>query len=239
MKADEIVVSIENAIVSGEFPPGSLLRQEQLARMFSVSRTPIREALRRLEAAGLVSLVANRGARVRGVTVAELREAFLVRAEAEALAAQLAAERIDASALEQLTAADARFAELSDELRGGVAPARLRPLLAEWVAANDAFHDGVLTASGNTLLGDLARACRRVFLPQLLAHWSPRLAELLIENETEHRIVRELLELRSASGARAAMKHHVASSGALMEHALFPTGSPEPADITPVEEVST
>ena len=80
-KADEIALVLEEAIVSGELEPGQVLRQEELSARFAVSRTPIREALRRLAALGLVSFVPNRGVRVRTITLDELREAFLVDGE--------------------------------------------------------------------------------------------------------------------------------------------------------------
>ena len=71
-KADDIALVIEEAIVSGELAPGTVLRQEQLSEQFKVSRTPIREALRRLAALGLVSFVAEprrpRAARSRGTS---------------------------------------------------------------------------------------------------------------------------------------------------------------------------
>ena len=86
-KADDIALVIEEAIVAGELEPGTVLRQEQLSEQFNVSRTPIREALRRLAALGLVSFVPNRGVRVRTISREELHEAFMVRAELEALAA--------------------------------------------------------------------------------------------------------------------------------------------------------
>ena len=95
-KADDIAVLIEEAIVSGELAPGSVLRQEQLSDRFGVSRTPVREALRKLAALGLVSFEPNRGVRVRTLSHEDLREAFLVRAELEALVTEVAA--IDASA---------------------------------------------------------------------------------------------------------------------------------------------
>src|ERR1041384_2554116 len=85
-KADDIALVIEEAIVSGELEPGIVLRQEQRSEQFNVSRTPIREALRRLAALGLVSFVPNRGVRVRTISREELHEAFMVRAELEALA---------------------------------------------------------------------------------------------------------------------------------------------------------
>src|SRR2546423_827431 len=84
-KADDIAVLIEEAIVSGELAPGSVLRQEQLSERFGVSRTPVREALRKLAALGLVSFEPNKGVRVRTLSHDDLREAFLVRAELEAL----------------------------------------------------------------------------------------------------------------------------------------------------------
>src|SRR3989442_13198220 len=99
-KADDIALVIEEAIVSGELAPGSVLRQEQLSEQFKVSRTPIREALRRLAALGLVDFVPNRGVRVRMISREELHEAFLVRAELEGLATELAAERMTPEDLE-------------------------------------------------------------------------------------------------------------------------------------------
>src|SRR5438128_1468515 len=93
-KADDIALVIEEAIVSGEIPPGTVLRQEQLSERFNVSRTPIREALRRLDALGLVDFHPNRGVRVRTLQREELHEAFLVRAELESLATELAATRM-------------------------------------------------------------------------------------------------------------------------------------------------
>ena len=90
-KADDIALVIEEAIVSGELAPGTVLRQEQLSEQFNVSRTPVREALRRLAALGLVSFVPNRGVRVRTISREELHEAFMVRAELESLATEVAA----------------------------------------------------------------------------------------------------------------------------------------------------
>ena len=110
-KADEIALVLEKAIVSGELEPGTVLRQEELSERFEVSRTPVREALRRLAALGLVSFVPNRGVRVRTITLEELREAFLVRAELESLATEIAAPKFADAELEELeTAREARSA---------------------------------------------------------------------------------------------------------------------------------
>src|SRR5437868_15224398 len=117
-KADDIALAIEEAIVAGELPPGSVLRQEQLSERYDVSRTPVREALRRLAALGLVSFVPNRGVRVRTISHEELHEAFMVRAELEGLATEVAASRFTPEDLEELDAAERRFSGISQKLPG-------------------------------------------------------------------------------------------------------------------------
>ncbi len=133
-KADEIALALEDAIISGELPPGTVLRQEQLSARFEVSRTPVREALRRLAATGLVSFVPNRGVRVRMISRDELRQAFLVRAELEALVTGLATPLMTAAGLGRLDAAGERFDELTDQLldRSRSEAERTR-LTADWV----------------------------------------------------------------------------------------------------------
>src|SRR5215212_12069513 len=116
-KADEIAYALEEEIVSGQIEPGSILRQESLSEQYGVSRTPIREALRRLAALGLVQFVPNRGVRVRTLSREELREAFLVRAELESLATELAAPKMTDADLAELEEAEARFSEATQALR--------------------------------------------------------------------------------------------------------------------------
>src|SRR6188508_3842037 len=108
-KADDLALALEEAIVSGEIAPGTVLRQEQLSERYQVSRTPVREALRRLAALGLVSFVPNRGVRVRTITLDELHEAFLVRAELESLATEIAASKFTGEDLQELEEAEHAF----------------------------------------------------------------------------------------------------------------------------------
>src|SRR5438874_8698045 len=116
-KADDIALALEDDIVSGRIEAGSVLRQEQLSERFGVSRTPVREALRRLAALGLVQFVPNRGVRVRTLSRDELREAFLVRAELEGLATELATPKMTDQGIAELDAAEQLFSELTLELR--------------------------------------------------------------------------------------------------------------------------
>src|SRR5580765_1341058 len=102
---------LQARVLSGEIVTGTRLRQEALADEFGVSRTPIREALRKLQASGLVELQPHRGALVRAPSAREIRDAYEVRAELEGLAADLAAQRIHQRQLDGLREAQAEFRE--------------------------------------------------------------------------------------------------------------------------------
>src|SRR5215471_11992317 len=106
---DRLAAALRARVLSGDLPSGTRLRQEALAVEFGVSRTPVREALRQLQASGLVDLEPNRGARVRRLSPREIRDAYEVRAELEGLAAELAATRIRHSQLDRLRKAQAEF----------------------------------------------------------------------------------------------------------------------------------
>jgi len=220
-KADDIARLLEDEIVSGTIQPGTVLRQEQLSERFQVSRTPIREALRRLAALGLVSFVPNRGVRVRTISRAELQEAFLVRAELESLATALAVPRLGESGLAALHAAELRFSELTTELRRKAREDSDDSSLArDWMQANHAFHDVIYDAASSPYLADLARGARRTFTAQ--ATWSARseLDELYVRNERQHQAIVAAIAAGSAEGARSVAREHVLSSGQLLEAIL-------------------
>lgn len=228
-KADELAYAIEQAIVTGEVAPGTVLRQEQLSEQFSVSRTPVREALRRLAALGLVSFEPNRGVRVRTLSREELEEAFLVRAELESLATELAAARITPADLDELRIAEARFAELTERLTGGRTEEldERRALTAEWVRANHAFHDVIYRVAAAPMVERIAKSARRTFAGQ--AVWgggASDIDELYERNVLQHRAIREALAAGSGAGARALAREHVLHSFRLLETVLAQIGQP-------------
>src|SRR3712207_1750546 len=114
--ADEIAFRLQAAILDGEFAPGTHLQQDDLCARFGVSRTPVREALRKLQAQHLVDLVPNKGATVRTPSRDELSEVYVLRAELEALAAELAATRITPAGLAALDQAQAAMESAVEEL---------------------------------------------------------------------------------------------------------------------------
>jgi DNA-binding GntR family transcriptional regulator len=220
-KADDIALALEDDIVSGRIAPGTVLRQEQLSERFAVSRTPIREALRRLAALGLVSFVPNRGVRVRTLSRDELREAFLVRAELESLATELATPRMTPADLAALDAAESRFSELTLALR---AKARSgiedNALAVEWMRANYAFHDVIYSAAGAPYVERMAKGARRTFIGQITWVARAELDDLYERNDREHRAIREAIAAGSAAGARTLARQHVLHSWELLDAIL-------------------
>jgi len=216
-KADDIAGLIEEAIVSGELVPGSVLRQEQLSERFGVSRTPVREALRRLAALGLVSFEPNRGVRVRTISHDDLREAFLVRAELEALVTEEAARKMTPEALDELEECEKRFARLTREVRSHEPGGNRRALMGEWMRANHAFHDVLYRVAALPYVESVAKSARRTFSgPTVWAPVDDELEALYERNQAEHRAIRQALAASSVAGARELAREHVMHSFELL-----------------------
>ena len=106
---------LREMITRGELPPGKLLRQRDLAKLFNVSPTPVREALRRLESEGLVGSELHRGSHVAEIDVDEQEENYLILAELEALATKLAVEKMTPRDLHEVQACEQAFAQVAED----------------------------------------------------------------------------------------------------------------------------
>jgi DNA-binding GntR family transcriptional regulator len=209
--ADEIAA----AIGSGEYPPGARLRQESLAERFRVSRTPVREALRMLEAKGLVELIPNQGAVVRMPAPREIREAYQVRAELEGLAAELAAEWITEAQLERVAEAEARF-KRSVEALSRVEARGARPRQPSWVESNEDFHEVIVEASGNQRLRSVLADLHAGFLRPVMLATTSIDGRWMRENVAQHEAILAAIVRHDAAEARRQMTHHIKRSGELM-----------------------
>lgn len=146
---DAVFVTLRKAILTGKIKPGERLTEVKLGKLLGTSRTPIREAIRKLELEGLVKIVPGSGARVAKMTVSDLQAVMEVRRALEQLSAELASERITPEQAKELKfACDSfiRSTETGDRQR--ITDADVR------------FHNTILTAAGNeklmTILDELA-----------------------------------------------------------------------------------
>lgn len=141
---DIVCDELRAQIVNGDYPPGAHLVEDRLAKELGVSRNPVREALRVLQAEGFIDMIPRRGAVVATLSDVEVRDIFDVRMALERLAAQLAARRADKQDVDELRRilADAQEALAKDDA------ATLTELNAE-------FHEQILIVSGNGYLRDV------------------------------------------------------------------------------------
>jgi DNA-binding GntR family transcriptional regulator len=202
-------------IIGGHYRPGERIVEFQLAKELGLSQSPVREGLRELAAVGIVTISPRRGARVRLPSAKELADVSLVRAEVDALAARLAAERIADAALDALEALVADMsARLDDGDFAGVTDADVR------------FHHLIAEASEN-------HALQRAF--DQLAPFARTFITLTLPGVdvrgivAEHVPILQALRARDAERAAAAARAHQLSVSDLLQ-AHYPPPSAEPAD---------
>lgn len=141
--ADGAYESLMEAIVSGELAPGQRLRIDDLAGVLGTSRVPVRDAIKRLEADGLIETKSNAWTRVTPIRAQEAADAFPIIASLHALATRLGVPALTDDHLERMLEADARR---TAALESGQ--------VVEAIEADDSFHGILLEASRNEVLGE-------------------------------------------------------------------------------------
>ena len=197
--------SLREAIINGTLRPGERMMEIQLAEEPGVSRTPVREAIRKLELEGFVVMVPRKGAYVAGISLKDIADVFEVRASLEALACGLAAERITGEELENLELFLAQFAEIIDE---GNPP--------KFVEFDTNFHDYLYQSSRNQrlvqMLNNLRDEIQRFRSVSLAFPGRPK------EALDEHRKIVEAVADRNISKAQhTAWEHIEKAENSLME----------------------
>jgi DNA-binding GntR family transcriptional regulator len=139
--SDQVKDRLLQAIFDGRYPPGARIVETRVARELGTSQAPVREALRDLEALGVVETAAFRGARVRRPSAAELLEAFAIRAELESLAATLAIPRLSDADIDEL---DGYVTEMQRAAKAGETHAE--------ATADAAFHGRIVEMAANSTL---------------------------------------------------------------------------------------
>jgi DNA-binding GntR family transcriptional regulator len=172
---DEVAEALRESIYAGRFPPGTRLRQEEVAAQLDVSRTPLREALRILEREGLVEVEQNRGVRVTSADLPTLLAAYELREVIDGLAARLAARSPEPYLIELLRSIVVRQREALDPWNA-----------ARYTGANVDFHRSIIDAARNDYLSaqiPLVNMTSRVFAP--VAHLDARRADRAIAEHVE------------------------------------------------------
>ena len=211
---------LRDEIMADRLPPGTELSEVALSRELSVSRGPIREAMGRLAAEGLVTVRPRRGAEVRAITPGELVDSYQVREALEVLAVRLATPRITESDLERL-----------EELVDSMATHSRNDAVADFFAANVAFHELICELSGNKkllqvhhrLAGEIGR-----FQARTLA-----LRGSLDGSVTEHRAILAAIRLRDVEKAAELTAAHIRVPAQRLHETVGEDGQPSEEMVAP------
>ena len=193
---DVVFNTLRQAILYGKLQPGERLMEITLANQLGVSRTPVREAIRKLEIEGLVLMIPRKGAQVAPITEKDLSDVLEVRLGLEELAMHCACERVNDEQLEQILAAQKRFEtnlKISD--------------LAHLAKADEEFHELIYQATGNRRLIQMINNLRE----QMYRYRIEYLKDLNVGNmlNEEHKELYSALKTQDADRALRCMKKHI------------------------------
>jgi DNA-binding GntR family transcriptional regulator len=215
--ADEIAFRVQAAILDGEHPPGTHLFQDELCEHFGVSRTPVREALRKLQAKHLVVLVPNKGATVRVPGRTELIDVYHVRAELEGYACELVCAQVTDEVLLALDRAQARVIEAVDRFEDDALGSPDSVALdLQTARANAEFHGVIARTAGNERLRSIIVELQDFFPKDYVWRAMTSADEVQALNIEEHARIRAALSRRSASRARKEMRSHIMHASAIL-----------------------
>lgn len=202
--SDHACEVLRELILSGKYAPGERLREEELTELTGVSRTPVREALRKLAQEGFVLIESNRGASIPVYTSRDIDEIYGLRTLLESHAARRAAGRITPAQLDDLERINNEFRDLIKQTSNGDSSTEL---FLTMTGLNNDFHKVILDASDNNQLTEIVNQLARNSLSaRTFAHYSAVGQKRSAEGHDE--IIRAL-RAGHADWAEAAMRSHV------------------------------
>jgi DNA-binding GntR family transcriptional regulator len=192
---------IKTRILSNAWPEGTQLREKELSELIGVSRTPVREALRRLTVEGVVETVPNHGSRTRSWTHADLDDIFSLRVLLEAHAATRAAQFITPAELHVL---EGLCSDMESLVAQGMEGVESRRRLTE---LNEAFHAVIMVAARSERLESMAR--QLISLPLIFRTFGTYRLSDIERSMAHHRELLEALSAHNADWAQSVMRSHI------------------------------
>jgi DNA-binding GntR family transcriptional regulator len=210
-----IADALRDAIVTGKLTPGAPLRQDAIARHFSVSAIPVREALRELASEGWAKIEVNKGASVAQLSAEEAREIYEIRAALESLALGLAIPKHTAQSLREITT----FINTGKDER------QHDPSL--YTAHNEAFHMRLYAPADRPHLMEMLASLHRRGERYLRLKFG--VPEYQGDSDAEHAEILAAVQRRDVAAAQALVTAHLLGTGDLIYRFLTEHGAPKPA----------
>jgi DNA-binding GntR family transcriptional regulator len=199
-RSEQAYQRLAEELIGGRWQPGDTLSTYALAEELGFSRTPIIQALKRLETEGLVQIIPQVGCRVIAPSSAAIEELYSLRGALDGLAAETAASKMSERDLRELKLVVSRMDVAAEE--------SLRERYAE---LNQEFHHRIMQASGKPRVAQISAGIWSDLRFQLARQ--PMASDLIVESQAEHHALYDALEERSARKARSAAEKHARLSG--------------------------
>ena len=206
--SDDIYENLRQSIIAGELPPGHRLFEVKVAESYHVSRTPIREAFRRLEQDFLVQRMAQGGVKVTEMDPSSVEDLFGIRAALEEYGIQLACERITAEQISSLREIKAQAMQAMDLYHSKEVSREYT--LKRFFELNSKFHEAIYQSTGSIYLVNLYNNIRGIVLG--MRNISIQAEKEAIHTWEEHSLLIDLLEKRDKPAAVKLIRKHLARS---------------------------
>lgn len=198
--SDQIYDYLRGEILTGQFAPGERLDLGEIVERLKVSKMPVKEAIGRLAAEGLLDVQAQRGTFVSQVSAREVAETFEVRRALEMLAGELACTRVKKADIEKL--------------RGLIAEMEKSTEVAHHLDLNFQFHGLIVELSDNRKLAETYYRLRVPIQVAGIHYRSENWVDRVVQEQKEHRAIVRALEQKDAEAVSQAIREHIKRGGA-------------------------
>jgi len=203
---DVVFNTLREAILKGDFAPGERLMEKQLAERLGVSRTPVREAIRKLELEGLVVMIPRKGAEVASITGKDISDVLVVRATLESLAVKLACKKMTEGDVQDLTA-------INDEFKRAAKAHEVKTVIKKDVE----FHDTIFHSADNDKLISIINNLReQIYRYRVEYIYKMDNYDDLVEEHDE--IVKAITKREGKLAADLALKHIEKQEKSVLEY---------------------
>lgn len=196
--AERIADALRTAISQGHLQEGQSLRQDEIAKEFAVSKIPVREALFRLQAEGLIDMIPNKGAVVATLTAAEINEIYVMRTALETILLKRAIPRLTAADILQAEQILDRIDQETDNRK--------------WSELNWAFHERIYVASEMHRIINTVKSFHANVVRYLLANLTTETDQYLATSQQEHRELLAACRAGDIDAACLCLEHHLSGA---------------------------
>lgn len=208
--SDQVFTDLKDAIITGEISQGAKITEDELAKKYGISRGPLREALRRLEAIRLLTRIPHAGMRVVVLTPEMMEEIYLVREALEGMSARLAAKNMSDEDIESLQ-------NLLDEHESNIDQSKGKEYFQR--EGDLDFHFRIAQASNNQWLMDLLSS-ELYQLLRMCRHRSSQTPERPIKALSEHKQITEAIAQHDEELAELLMRRHISGAWKIVKNLL-------------------